>query len=128
MLCCYSLMLMLVPCIVVINSMHGMACNICTCNVTKCLFGHRHRISTMLHKYIHQHDHGVFNRGIDGTVNRNPMRCFEKRLACLILTACSVTKNSCEFILCRNFPDAICRHIYSSCFFSHHCTVIKNFA
>ena len=47
------------------------------------------------------------------------------RVAHLILMAHSITQNSCEFLLCRNLPDAICRHPSSSCFFSHLCIVIK---
>ena len=47
-------------------------------NITKCLSRHVHSISTTLQWYILQHDCGVYNRYIDGTVNHNPMGQFEK--------------------------------------------------
>ena len=72
-ICCYSLML--IPHTVVITSMHG---NVCACNITKCLSEHACSISTTLQPYIHQHDCGVYDHGIDSTVNCIPMRYFEK--------------------------------------------------
>ena len=68
-------MLVLIPCIVVINSMRG---KVCARNITKCLSRHARSISTMLKWYILQHDRGAFDYGIDGMVDHNPMRQFEK--------------------------------------------------
>ena len=79
-------------------------------------------------RYIHQHDHGAYDYGIDSTVNHNPTRQFEKSCPSHLEWLCSVTQNSGEFLLCRILPDAICRHPSSSCFFLHHWIAIKNFA
>ena len=50
-----------------------------------------------------------------------------KRIAHLILMARSITQKSGGFLFYKILPDAICRHPSSSCFFSHHWIVIKNF-
>ena len=57
---------MLVPHMVVYNFMRG---NICTHYVTKCLFRYACSISTMLQPNIHQHDHSVYDCGINNTIN-----------------------------------------------------------
>ena len=53
------------------------------------------------------------------------LRDILKRVAHLILTAHSITKISCEFLLCRNLPGAIYRHPSSSCFYFHLCIAKK---
>ena len=68
---CDAMLLLTHAHMVVISSMRG---NVCTCNITKCLFKHAHSISTTLQWQIHQHDRGVYNHGIDYTVDQSPMR------------------------------------------------------
>ena len=99
----------------------------CARNATKCQFRHARSISTTLQWYISNMT-VVLSIAVSTARSITVLRDNLKRIARLIFTARSVTNNSCEFPLFKNIPDAIGRHLSSSCFFSQYYIAIKNFA
>ena len=84
------LVLVLVPRTVVINSMRG---KVCARNATKCQFRHARSISTTLQRYIINMT-VVLSIAVSTARSITVLRDNSKRIARLILTARSVTKNA----------------------------------